>query len=246
VMRQEDVELLDLLSKPLREEVQSFLHSKSLQVHPFLKLISLANVRLMRKLSTEAVEKQSFSAKDVIFMTGERIDKMSFVVWGKLGYERKGLKQAVEMGGSETLTKVVQRGNWFCEPALWTKWHGRGTMTAQEESELLELKGPEFRQLLISHNSAAWASYVRKYAEAIVEDLSGLAAADSLEASHVLDDVVDLTYEGDSVHKVMTEHRPGGSTPHAERPVALPGGSGRFESNHSSKLEKLEKIRSMI
>mmetsp|Transcript_54410 Transcript_54410/g.126995 ORF Transcript_54410/g.126995 Transcript_54410/m.126995 type:complete len:768 (+) Transcript_54410:89-2392(+) len=200
-IRQEDVELLNLLSKPLREEVRAYVHLKTLHGHSFMKLVSSANKSLIRKVSNEAAESTSFAKGDVIFTFGESIDRMGFVVSGKLLYQRRWnpCETTSDGGGS----KLIAR-DWFCEVALWTKWHGCGTMEAEEDCQLLEVNASTFRNIVLSNR--IMAKFARLYAEAVVDDLNALAQADVATYSESLDDLIDLYHTGEAVQRVLDEN----------------------------------------
>mmetsp|Transcript_13175 Transcript_13175/g.24315 ORF Transcript_13175/g.24315 Transcript_13175/m.24315 type:complete len:736 (+) Transcript_13175:58-2265(+) len=175
--RRSDVELLSLLSQPLREEVQTTLHLRTLHVHPFFKMLSLSGPSLLRKLSSEALTEMSFSHGDMIFALGESCDKMGFLESGVLEYMhiRKSSGKPLQ---ESTLCKP---GTFFCEAVLWTKWRCRGNMQADSDCQLLELSGTAFRRCAKQHRVVR--SLVQDYAKAFIEALNAVASEPDLQQS---------------------------------------------------------------
>mmetsp|Transcript_31936 Transcript_31936/g.74772 ORF Transcript_31936/g.74772 Transcript_31936/m.74772 type:complete len:817 (+) Transcript_31936:95-2545(+) len=200
-VKMEDVELIEVLSKPLREEVLSFLHLSTLQAHHFLKMLSNINAALIGKVTTQALSEGSFSKGDAIFTFGERIEKMSFVVSGSLSYVRPSRSSHVSF--AEALVEKPEQprlapSDHFCEAALWTKWRSRGSMNADEDCDLLDLCGSKFRKTITGHQYVA--TLVRQYAEAFVEDLNYIASHN--DPADVVNDIYCGTH-GDNVQRTL-------------------------------------------
>mmetsp|Transcript_49125 Transcript_49125/g.114904 ORF Transcript_49125/g.114904 Transcript_49125/m.114904 type:complete len:754 (+) Transcript_49125:63-2324(+) len=213
LIHRSDVELLGVLSQPLREEVQLSLHLATLRAHPLIKLLSFANTTMMRRLSSEALEESSFSSGDTIFTVGESIDKMSFVVAGVLRYNLYKHRFRTE-GGSEIASEsmslpneddltLVNPSDFFCEATLWTRWHCRGTMTADADCDLLDISGPAFRRCVKQHHGMT--NVLRQYAAAFVEVLARLAAGETSNDLKLSDLQKSYITEAPGIVKVLTE-----------------------------------------
>mmetsp|Transcript_10379 Transcript_10379/g.23455 ORF Transcript_10379/g.23455 Transcript_10379/m.23455 type:complete len:756 (-) Transcript_10379:57-2324(-) len=182
VIQRDDVELLGLLSQPLREEVQMNLHSRLLNHHPFFKLLATSSSVLMRKICVEAIEETSFSRGDRIFSVGEVFDKIGFVSHGVLGYESafnksSNYSEAVETspGGRYTSEHhdphiLLKERETFCEAVLWTSWHCRGMMQADADCHVINVVASSFRKMVLKHHMDV--TMVQRYAKAFLEVLN--------------------------------------------------------------------------
>jgi len=204
----EDVELLKVLSKPLREEVQSILQLTTMKVHPLLRLLSTANPPMMRNLCIEAVSEVVYSRGDIIFTYGERMDKMIFVVSGVCSYE-KVHKGEDDVPRPDKHPDFLGPMDSLCEAALWTRWQCRGTLSADADCELLEIDGSSFRRCVTGHHILTHV--VRQYAEAFLEDLNSTtllgtsgALGDAPQADVLSDLQSSIVHEGEAVQMVLS------------------------------------------
>mmetsp|Transcript_44990 Transcript_44990/g.104115 ORF Transcript_44990/g.104115 Transcript_44990/m.104115 type:complete len:711 (+) Transcript_44990:39-2171(+) len=189
-----DVGLLELLSQPLREEVDVNLHLNSLRGHPFFRIVCYGSPLLMRKISVEALAECAFSRGDTIFNTGEAVDKMGFVVSGVLSYD--SVTSHAELEGSSVL---LGGQDFFCEAVLWTKWRARGTLHADGDCAVLELSGAAFRACF--HRYPLLTSFVQSYAKAFV-DVLNMAATHQFK--HPLTDLqASYVADAESIHQVL-------------------------------------------
>jgi len=170
LIHRNDVELLGLLSEPLREEVQLSLHLTTLGGHPLFKLLSVASMAFMRKMSVDALGETPYSRGDNIFSVGEHLEKMCFIVSGILRYTitHQGTEEAVQAG--ESTTRLLRSQDSFCEAILWTRWHSKGTMEADADCAILEIRGAAFRKNVIRHHMVG--SIVQHYAKAFIQALN--------------------------------------------------------------------------
>jgi len=169
-----EVELLTILSIPLKEEIQMNLHLSTLGVHPLFKYLAVANTSLMRKVSSEALFEVAYSRGDVLFSAGEIADKMGFIVSGVLDYN-PGQRYMREDGQPWLLGPTDS----FCEAVLWTRWKCRGMMTSDVESEVIELSSGGFRRC-IQRNHIVLIT-VQGYAHAFIEVLNSASSGDLAE-----------------------------------------------------------------
>mmetsp|Transcript_54480 Transcript_54480/g.129864 ORF Transcript_54480/g.129864 Transcript_54480/m.129864 type:complete len:792 (+) Transcript_54480:127-2502(+) len=172
-----DVELLNLLSEHLREEVQMSLHVGTIARHPLFELLSLASPQLVRKLSVEALSEARCSSGDMIFGIGEEFDKMGFLEEGILVYSVLPMTADVEFLDQQKDADLqflsMQAGKdlqMFCEAPLWTHWRTKGNLQADTDCTILELSGHAFRTCMKRHHSML--SVVIPYAKAFLEVLN--------------------------------------------------------------------------
>merc|ERR1712190_313403 len=76
------VELLQLVSEPLKKEIHYEINMASIGLHPFFKLHAEVSPVLMRQVCHEATSRLRLSKGDILFSTGEvpQNPKMYFVV----------------------------------------------------------------------------------------------------------------------------------------------------------------------
>lgn len=134
---EKDIELLHLISEPLRMEIHFELHVPVLQAHPLFRRIRDDNPALVRKLSHSAVCTLGLWPGDLVFAHGEvkQPPEMYFIMKGTAEY-----KQA--FGITE-----VEVGAWVAEQVLWCEWAHQGLLNARTECELLVLNADLFRTI---------------------------------------------------------------------------------------------------
>jgi len=159
---EDKVELLKMVSEPLRVELHLEMYSPLVSSHPFLRRYSENHPEVMGKVCREGVSTQWLSRGDVIFSQGQIPEKpkMLFACEASLEYEMDGKK--------EELTK----GQWASEATLWTNWMHRGTLRAISESTVLQLEADTFADIV----SQFWTPQVnpKKYAREFVARLNDM------------------------------------------------------------------------
>lgn len=153
------VELLQIISEPLRSEIHFEVHSPLLMKHPFFWIYSRVNPAAVRRLCHSAVADVSLSRGDVLFSELEVPVKsnMFFVMDGKLVYSTGLFDQ-----------QNVEYGQWLSEAALWTLWAHRGSLQARSECRLLALDAQRFVNIATTYPE----SHVQVYAEHFVNSLN--------------------------------------------------------------------------
>lgn len=123
------IELLKLISDPLRVELHYEIYSSTLFKHPFFLCYNHLNSSGLQKACHTAVSLLSLSRGDTLFSQLEVpvCPRMFYVMEGSLQYSQEG-RQVTVSGGS-----------WMCEAALWTTWRHYGTLKAKSETQLLTL-----------------------------------------------------------------------------------------------------------
>jgi hypothetical protein len=132
------VDLLGVISEPLKVQMHFEMYSRFLFWHPFFMDLCKDDVQVMKRLCHQAMSMLLMAASDSIFFKGEdpADPKMYFVVAGNLEYT-----------DSYGATTEVREKQWLCEAVLWTEWRHRGTLTAQSDVKLATLNADIFHKI---------------------------------------------------------------------------------------------------
>lgn len=170
------VELLGLISDPLRVELHYELYAPVLRVHPFFNHFCDSCPQVMKKICHGAMSQLLVSAGDVVFMPGEvpSPPQMFIVCSGELSYHT--------MSGAISYVEV---GHWISEATLWTPWIHQGMLKVSSDCRLCRLDATKFLEFTARFDPDF---DIRKYARAFVTamnngemDLSDLPYHDDIE-----------------------------------------------------------------
>lgn len=167
---EQSVELLQLLSKPVRVELDYEVHSPTLQWHPFFAFYKRCNAAAIRQTCHIAVSRVTLSSGDVLFSDGEIQDVpgMFFLLTGDLQYRRGSSSQA-----------PVKAGQWLCEATLWVQqWATHGVASAVSDCCLLRLDADKFQSAALQFKKLEF--YPALYADAFVMRLNEVDAPSML------------------------------------------------------------------
>jgi len=197
-MEEDEVELLGVVSDPLRAELHFELYAPVLAVHPFFASYVEACPQVLRKVCHSAMSQLLVSSGDVVFMPGEvpTDPRMLVICSGRLRYQQlMGQVMSVEVGG------------WISEAVLWTGWTYRGMLTATSDCRLCVLRAAKFREIAETFEHTGFN--VRSYAKAFVAgmnsgqiDISDLPFDD--KAEDLLGTIRELTVREDKRPSVQT------------------------------------------
>jgi len=147
---------LNMLSGPLRVELQKELYLPALVIHSFFVKYA-KNDAAINQICFKAVEKMNLSRSDVLFQLHGESHTMCFLTNGSTYYQRPKDSPAWEahqrrsrkVAASPLFNRVLtlSKDSYFCEHSLWLPWTHRGTMGALTDSELLALDSAKFRQI---------------------------------------------------------------------------------------------------
>eukprot|EP00913_Durusdinium_trenchii_P022205 g20865.t1 len=133
------VELLDLLSKPLRGELQLEKYRGSMVRMDFVAALlhsdSVQILDVMQLLATGAISNTTLGTKDVVFRFGMEALSCYLPVSGSLSY----LQESQEH---------IPCVKWAAEMCLWTEWYYVGDLVADSVSQLLVLDMESFCETL--------------------------------------------------------------------------------------------------
>jgi len=160
-MEEKGVELLDVISEPLRNELRFELYSPVLAVHPLFACYVEVVPQVMKKVCHSAVSQLLASSGDVIFTLGEvpSQPRMLVVCSGELTYHE---------AGGEVTTVTVR--NWISEAALWTNWTYQGTLVALSDCRLCALDAIRFQELVETFDHSDFD--LKRYAKAFVQTMN--------------------------------------------------------------------------
>lgn len=160
---EDDIELLGMISEPLRVEIHYEILAPVLMAHPFFRQYNMMNVAAMRRLCHSSTEVLSMGAGDLLFTEGEvpKVPRMFFVMSGSMVYKRN-----ISVG----LDCVLDAKAWACEGALWTKWSHTGNLAASGDSVILALDAETFQQVVTKF--LAQAFFAAMYGASFVSHLN--------------------------------------------------------------------------
>lgn len=177
-----DVEMLQLVSEPLRVEVHLEIYAPLLEKHPLFGRMLDANVAAMRQVCHVAVSTMSVSKDDVLFSRGEvpTAPKMLFLAHGSLKYSTDGI-----------CFDEVLPGEWACEPVLWTTWVYHGMLIATAESRIVMVDAAAFQE--IAGRIQTEDMSLTPYAKGFVQALNACVRSD-LGSSMDTESLVEAVY----------------------------------------------------
>jgi len=190
-MEESRVELLHIISEPLRVEVHFELYAPVLQVHPFFRCFIEACPQVMKKVCHKAMSLLAVSNGDVIFMLGEvpTPPRMFIICSGELSYH--SLSGAVA---------YVESGQWISEATLWVNaWTHQGMLKAVSDCRLCVLDAQKFVELTEAFD---FDFDVRSYARTFVKCMNS-GAIDSTDlpywedAEEIMEAIASLTPQRD-------------------------------------------------
>jgi len=183
VMEEKDIELLNLLSESLRQELRLFIISPILTVHPFLKAYCETYPEAAQKLCTYAVTHKKVSKGDILFSAGETANETIFIVRGKLLY--------TDDAYDERTSRLLKQNEWVCESALWlNSWVHHGDLLAASNCDIFVLDAKKFASMTATFRPVLASS--RTYALAYKNALEKAAKLNDLLIEEV--DFEEMTY----------------------------------------------------
>lgn len=181
-MEESRVELLSMISEPLRVELHFELYAPVLSVHRLFHVYTEVCPQVIRKVCHAAMSQLLASAGDILFMVGEAPSepRMLIVCSGKLTYH---YVTGAVLG--------VDVGHCISEAALWTKnWSYRGMLTAASDCRLCILNSNKFQDIADTFDHPDFD--LKRYARAFVEALnSGTMAVSDMPWEEECEELVD-------------------------------------------------------
>jgi len=161
LMPEHSVDLLAVVSEPLRVELHFEMHSPLLSVHPFFLRYCDECPQVMKKVCHVCMSMLLVSTGDVIFSAGEipSQPKMYIICSGILEY--------LPIVGTVT---SCQQGMWLSEATIWTPWMHRGVFRAMDDCRICCLDAAYVQEIASSFDHPDFDPKV--YAEEFVKVLN--------------------------------------------------------------------------
>lgn len=167
LMSEEAVELLHLVSEPLRVELHFEMYCPVFEVHPFFEAYAEHYPHVMQKVCHTAITTLLVSAGDIIFNEGEiPVHPMMYIICSGV-YNYESIEGVCEELGSK---------QWLTEAALWTAWMHRGTFTAMSDGRVCALDAAQFQDITNHFDHPVF--HPRAYAQVFVQELNRLINKD--------------------------------------------------------------------
>eukprot|EP00927_Polykrikos_kofoidii_P083482 TRINITY_DN8555_c0_g1_i2.p1 TRINITY_DN8555_c0_g1~~TRINITY_DN8555_c0_g1_i2.p1 ORF type:complete len:966 (-),score=151.81 TRINITY_DN8555_c0_g1_i2:44-2941(-) len=180
--------VLGWLSSQLHQELLYEVSFKCMMMHPLFDYICQQARSTMHQLASTALSQQSFAKGEALFMHGSLAQAMYIIDSGSLVYTKVRQPPSAAVAGSEgggdgismgrTASKKPQvqvqdlvvkpgKGDFMCEPALWTMWNHIGGAQACTECKIVAVQVVPFGDVM-RKDMIAWA-LVANYAERYVQ-----------------------------------------------------------------------------
>jgi len=133
------IELLSLVSQPLKVELHYEIHMPIFDYHAFFRYFNEVNSATMRRVCHASIVELGLSRGDVLFSSGEVPPEpaMYFCVTGKLLYDQEYTNR----------TWTLTTGCWACEGTLWVPWVHHGVLRAKTEAILTVVDALKFQSV---------------------------------------------------------------------------------------------------
>jgi len=164
-MTEQAVELLRMVSEPLRVELHFELYAHVFNKHHFFKQYVELCPAAMRKVCHHAVSVKPLSRDDVVFSFGEipAHPQMLICMGGTLRY-------VAAIDETETEVTADSASSWVAEATLWTHWMHRGILAAVSDARLLVVNAKDFQDIAIQFPTPGFDP--KRYASDFVAQLN--------------------------------------------------------------------------
>jgi len=166
------VELLPIISEPLRIELHFEINLPHLSGHPFFSRYGELFPAVMRRVCHLAMSTMRVSCGDILFSVGEipANPKMFVVSDGEFKYTTRN---------GDNITVGPKR--WVAEPTLWCNWSHQGVFCARVDSVLKVVDAVKFQNIVTHFKHDDDKSFDPKdYAQKFIEALNETSVADNV------------------------------------------------------------------
>lgn len=163
---EKDVELLSLLSQPLRMELRYTIIWPVFRAHPFFSRFEQTSIQATRQLCMKSIEEIPMSVGDTIFSNGEASHGMYFIVSGQCLYQ---LAQRGGLRSNADDNEICKVGKWLAELALWCNWVHKGELLSTVQGRCMRMKEEPFANVVASHQMVIGST--RRYASALLIEI---------------------------------------------------------------------------
>jgi len=194
---EQQVELMMLVSTPLKVELHYEMHCPVLCSHPFFAKYGQDYSHIMRQLCHTACSCEQALLGDIIFSAGETQErpKMYFLQSGDFAY--------IHMTGSGD---NVEAGEWLCEATLWVTWMHRGLLRATSTSHWLQIDAKVFQECVLRFDHPLLSPWVyaqrfMEYCNASEDPIMGYIRGRVLVAETLLEEALAPKYKSSRLNR---------------------------------------------
>jgi len=168
-LQPESVDLLHVVSEPLKIEMHYEMFSRVLSHHPFFADFLREGNQLMRRVCHLCMSMLLLDNGDVLFVLGDEPSegKMYFVFSGTFEYTDKWNE-----------VRAVTEKQWVSEPALWANWKHQGTLEATSDAKMAVIESEPFQEVCSQYmkkNARNDATFSPKaYAAHFIDEMNAL------------------------------------------------------------------------
>jgi hypothetical protein len=167
------VDLLHVISVPLRIEMHYEMFSRIVVAHPFFIDLSAQSEALFRRVCHTSMTMLLVMERDTVFARDEEPDEQ------KMYFASKGVLQYADGYGEKT---TLAENQWVAEAALWTRWKHRGTLTPVTDAKMAVIDSRTFQDVCHGQmkKSETLSLTLKKYALAFIDELNKAREATDL------------------------------------------------------------------
>jgi len=126
-LHETDVIIFKTLPEDLLQKLHEEVYAPVISVHPLFQHLAETEESTTSNICHWAMAELSLLVGEELFRCGMRGTKMFFTITGKLAYF---------LGYDEQVPQKVFKGQWICEPVLWSNWDHRGRLTVSTAGTL--------------------------------------------------------------------------------------------------------------
>eukprot|EP00401_Gymnodinium_catenatum_P026181 CAMPEP_0117458158 /NCGR_PEP_ID=MMETSP0784-20121206/783_1 /TAXON_ID=39447 /ORGANISM="" /LENGTH=775 /DNA_ID=CAMNT_0005251661 /DNA_START=77 /DNA_END=2404 /DNA_ORIENTATION=- len=218
-----DVEIFQLLSKPLKAEIQYERYVPCLREHSlFRRLLQIRSAdtfnfnrrglsSVVQRICADVIALVSLGNEDVLFCFGDAADRAYVVIMGRLEYAQRNKSTPVEAG------------DWVSEAVFWVPWVHLGELQSKTPSQLLVFEAASLTKVICAHHESWLAT--KGYAELFVKRLTTLTAeqlSDLGEGSSIpIEDPENQLAQAASPQLVLAETPADDDAAQADKPLLI-------------------------
>lgn len=181
------VELIEVLSEPLRAELHYYMYLEFFELQPLLRVFCTKHVTTMHRVAACALSIEVLAAGDTLFVQRTLSDATRCVEAGVSQYRRRRRQQTVAHAHttesqlpSDSAWEVVERGQWICGAAIFCAWMHVGTLRALTDGRVIRIDSASFSRS-VQNDMQPWkaasdhaTSFVRRLNSTQRRELSDL------------------------------------------------------------------------
>lgn len=143
-VKEENVQLLVMLSTSLRAELRAAIYRPCLEHHPFFVLVGRIAYLALQALCNTGVQIVEIGKGDKLFSGGQTCEQMFFISSGTHNYHLHDTEPP----------EHVSFGDWLSEAALWTHWSNKGMLQAKNNCQVFAIPAVKFCDAMKTHQDS--------------------------------------------------------------------------------------------